>query len=131
VTFSILLLLKLFLRVQAGQNISEFEWIVGASAGVIVFLLLRLALSISLSRTRYMEFKGGKVDLAGQGKIALNRIREWSLRPDAVAGCLRLQIVYKFGLGKKRWSMLLDDRNQAEQLKIALESAAPLTASQH
>lgn len=117
-------------RYQAGREVSDWEWILAASIGLIQFLLVRLGLYISLSSARYIEFKGDKIDLAERGKIAISRIKEWSLTPDTLApGCLRLRIIYKFGFGRKRWSMLLDDQNQADQLKIALNTAVPFVAS--
>lgn len=126
VLISILVLLKGVRRFQAGQRVSDWEWIFAAGVGGLVFVMVRLGMYLSLSAAKYVEFANNHVLLAGCGKIRSNRIMDWSFTPDNVApDTQRLWIVYRFGLARKRWSMLLDDPAQIEQLTHVLERMFP------
>lgn len=126
VVLSILMLSKVVLRSQAGHRVSNSEWILAAGVGGLVFVLVRLGMYLSLSAAKYVEFASKHVLLTGYGKIGIKRIVDWSFESDNVAPhTQRLSIVYRFGLARKRWSMLLDDPAQIGQLTHTLEELFP------
>jgi hypothetical protein len=129
VCLSLIALLKVWMRHRAEHSVSIWNWFLAGSIGGFAFFLYRWGICFGLSRPRYVDLQGDKLFLAERGKIGVNRITEWSLKPDAaMPHCLRLLIVYRFGFGKKRWWMLLDDHDQALLLKRALETHFPESA---
>lgn len=114
-------LLKLWLRASAGESVSMGRWIAAAGVGFVSPIGVLFLLRYQRSQRRYMEFRGDKIFLAERGNIARPRFISWSLTPDKLEPhhtCL--QLVYKFGLGRKRWTMLLEDAAQISELKQVL-----------
>ena len=121
-----LVLMALWRKAEAGQEISILNWMLGATVGLWAAGLIRLAMRLELSRRRYVEFRDGGIFLARRGIVTLRRFVSWSLSPDPVDPCYtRLRLTYKFGLGRKRWSMLLDDDEQIAALRHALSLQIP------
>ena len=121
IVMSGLVLVALWRQAEAGAEISILRWMLGATVGLWAAGLIRLAMRLELSRRRYVEFRDGGIFLARRGVIALRRFVSWSLSPDPVEPrYTRLRLTYKFGLGKKHWSMLLDDDEQIAALRHAL-----------
>ena len=88
--------------------------------------LIRLGLLFERSRRRFLEVRGDRLILAQRGTVAIRRIITWSLSPDRLEPrYTRLQLVYRFGLGRKRWNMLLDDVSEIAELRHALTAQIP------
>jgi hypothetical protein len=99
---------------------------VGATLGLWAAGLQCLALRLESSRRRYVEFRDDSIFLAQRGVVALRRFVSWSLAPDPLEPrYTRLLLTYKFGLTRKRWSMLLDDAEHIAALKHALSIQIP------
>jgi hypothetical protein len=77
----------------------------GAAVGPLNAGLLRLTLLFEKSRRRCIEFRGDGILLTPRGA--------------------RLRLTYRFGLGRKNWTMLLDDDAQILELRHALASQIP------
>ena len=121
VVMSTSVLLALWRKSAAGQEISLLHWMLGGSMGLWAAGLTRLGLRLGLSRRRYIEFRDRGIFLSGRGVVAFRRFVSWSLSPDAVdPHHTRLRLTYKFGLGRKDWSMLLDDDEQIAALRHTL-----------
>ena len=126
VVMSGLVLIALWRRAAAGQEISILRWVLGTTVGLWSAGLIRLAMRLELWRRRYFEFRDGGIFLARRGVIALRRFVSWSLAPDPVQPRYsRLRLTYKFGLGRKHWSMLLDDDEQIAALRHELSLQIP------
>jgi hypothetical protein len=118
---SAMLVFGLWRRAVAGEQVSAWRWIAAASVGFLVVGLFWLGLLFESSRRRYVEFRGDRLFLAQRGAVAVRRFITWSMSPDPIEPrYTRLQLVYRFGLGRKRWSMLLDDERQIAELRDAL-----------
>jgi hypothetical protein len=126
ILMSCLVLFVLYRRTAIGQQVALWEWLVGATLGLWVVGLHRLALRLESSRRRYVEFRNGGIFLAQRGVVALRRFVSWSLAPDPLEPRYnRLLLTYKFGLGRQRWSMLLDDAEHTAALRHALSTQIP------
>jgi hypothetical protein len=98
----------------------------GAAVGPLNAGLLRLTLLFEKSRRRCIEFRGDGILLTPRGVVALRRFVAWSLSPDPIEPqYTRLRLTYRFGLGRKNWTMLLDDDAQILELRHALASQIP------
>ena len=118
---SAMLVFGLWRRAAAGEQVAAWRWIAAAGIGFLQVGLIRLGLLCERSRRRYVEFRGDRLFLAQRGAIAIRRFLTWSLSPDPIEPrYTRLQLVYRFGFGRKRWSMLLDDEKQIAELRDAL-----------
>lgn len=121
-----MVLLKLWLRASAGESVSMGRWIAAAGVGFLSPFGVLLMLRYQRSQRRYLEFRGDKIFLAERGNIARHRFISWSLTPDKLESRFTcLQLVYKFGLGRKRWTMLLEDAAQISELKQVLTLQIP------
>jgi hypothetical protein len=121
-----ILVFSLWRRVAAGEQFSAWLWIAALGVGLVPLGFVRLGLFWERSRPRYVEFLGERVFLAQCGAVAVRRFVAWSLMPDSVEPrYTRLQLVYRLGLGRKRWSMLLDDDTQIAELRHALTLHIP------
>lgn len=81
---------------------------------------------LELSRRRYIEFRDGGIFLARRGTVGIRRFVSWSLSPDSLEPrYTRLRLTYKFGLGRKHWSMLLDDGGEIAALRHELSLQIP------
>ena len=119
--------LGLWFRAAEGEQISTWRWMGAASVGVLMIALMRLKLLLESSRRRWIEFTGDRIVLAHRGAVAVRRFSSWSPSPDPVESrYTHLELTYKFGFGRKRWSMLLDDETQVEELRRALTAAIQL-----
>ncbi|HEV2208992.1 MAG TPA: hypothetical protein VG167_09475 [Verrucomicrobiae bacterium] len=120
---SAMMVFGLWRRASLGEQVSAWRWGAAAGVGFLAVGLVRLGLLFERSRRRYVEFRGDRLFLAQRGTVAARRFVTWSLSPDSVEPrYTRLQLVYKFGFGRKRWSMLLDDATQIADLRHALTS---------
>jgi hypothetical protein len=118
---SALLLIGLWRRAAAGEQVSTWRWLAAASVGFLEVGLIRLGMRCEKSKRRYLEFRGDRLFLSGRGGIATRRFISWSFLPDPLEPrYTRLQLVYRFGLGRQRWSMLLDDNQPLAALGHAL-----------
>lgn len=116
----------LYNRPATGQQVKFWEWTLGATLGLWFVGLHRLALHLESPRRRYVEFRDGGIFLAQRGLVALRRFVSWSIAPDRLEPrYTRLLLIYTFGLGRKRWSMLLDDAEQIAALRRALSTQIP------
>jgi hypothetical protein len=123
---SAMLVFDLWRRAAAGEQVATWCWIVATGIGFFMVGLIRLRLFFERSRRRYVEFRGDKLFLAQRGAVAFRRFITWSLSPDPIEPrYTRLQLVYRFSLGRKRWSMLLDDATQIAELRHALTAQIP------
>jgi hypothetical protein len=123
ILMSCTVLFTLYLRTAAGQAVTPLEWILAATVGLLAAGLHRLALRFQSSRRRYVEFRDGGIFLAQRGIVALRRFVSWSLDPDPLEPRYnRLLLTYKSGLGRQRWSMLLDDAEHIAELRHALST---------
>lgn len=121
-----LVLIGLWRRAEAGQQISGLNWVLGASVGLWAAGLARLALRLDMSNRRYLELRHNAIFLARRGVVALRRFVDWSITPDPVEPrYTRLRLTYKFGFGRKQWTMLLDDQAQISELRRELEARIP------
>ena len=126
VVISGLVLVALWRRAEAGQQISVLRWMFGATVGLWAAGLMRFAMRLELSRRRYVEFRDDGIFLARRGIVPLRRFVSWSLSPDAVEPrYTRVRLTYKFGVGRKHWTMLLDDDGQIAALRLALSRQIP------
>lgn len=120
------LVFGLWRRAVAGEQIAMWRWVAGGGLGFLMVGLIRVGLIYEKSRRRYVEFRGDRLVLAQRGVIALRRFVAWSLLPDPVGPkYTRLQLVYRFGFGRRRWTMLLDDERQISELRHALSAEIP------
>lgn len=114
------------LRASSGQPARTLDWVLALSSGFIIAGMIRLGLLWIKIERRYVEFRGERLFLAEGGVTAKRRLIEWSFSPDVVEPrYTRLLLVYKFGRGRKRWRMLLDDDRQISELKRSLEEQFP------
>jgi hypothetical protein len=121
-----LVLFVLYRRAAAGQKVTAVEWMVGATLGLWAAGLHRLVLRLEACRRRYVEFRVDGIFLAQRGVVAPRRFVAWSLAPDSLEPrYTRLLLTYKYGLGRKRWSMLLDDPEHIAALRQALSTQIP------
>jgi hypothetical protein len=126
VILSGMMVIGLWRRAEAGEQVSAWRWMTGAAVGLLSAGLVRLALLFEKSRRRYIEFRGDGLLLAQRGVVAPCRLISWSLSPDPIEpGYTRLGMTYKFGLGRKHWTMLLDDEAQIAGLRHALTLQFP------
>jgi hypothetical protein len=126
ILLSCLGLFLLYNRTAAGQHVTWWEWLLGATLGLWAAGAQRLALRLDSPRRRYIEFRNGGMFLAQRGVVALRRFISWSLDPDPLEPRYnRLLLTYKFGLGRKHWSMLLDDAEHIAALRHALSTQIP------
>jgi hypothetical protein len=126
ILMSCLVILVLYRRAAAGQEVTSLEWMLGATVGLLAAGLHRLALRLESSGRRYVEFRDGGIFLARRGVVALRRFVSWSLAPDPLEPrYTRLLLTYKFALGRKHWSMLLDDADHIAALRHALSTQIP------
>lgn len=124
---SVMCVLNLGRRAAAGESLSAGSWFAAGRVGILLLVLIRLGFLWERSRRRYVEFRCDKVFLSQRGGIADKQIITWSLLPDLVdSQYTRLQLVYRFGLGQKRWSMLLDEDTQIAALRETLKLKIPL-----
>jgi len=120
------MVLTMWRRSVAGGHVDAWEWIAAASVGLVQVGLIRLGLWYEGSRRRYLEFQGGKIVLGQSGPVATKRFITWSMAPDPITSeYMRLRLVYRCGLGRKGWTMLLDDRTQIEELRRELKWQMP------
>lgn len=118
---SALLVIGLWRRTVAGEHVSTWRWMAAASVGFLEVGLIRLGFVCEKSKRRYVDFRGDSLFLSGRGAIATRRFISWSFSPDPrEPRYTRLHLVYRFGLGRQRWSMLLDDDQQLAALGRAL-----------
>lgn len=123
---SAITVLAMWRRSMAGWHVAAWEWIAAASVGLVQLGLIRLGLWYEGSRRRYLEFQGGKIVLGQSGAVAIKRFITWSMAPDPITSeYMRLRLVYRCGLGRKGWTMLLDDRTQIEELRRELKWRMP------
>jgi len=123
---SAMMLFDLWRRAAAGEQVAPWRWIGAAGVGFLMLGLVRLGFFAERSRRRFVEFRGDRLFLAQCGAVAIRRFVTWSLSPDPIEPrYTRLQLVYRFGLGRKRWSMLLEDAGQIAELKQALAAHIP------
>jgi hypothetical protein len=116
----------LWRRSAAGEQVSAWRWIAAAGVGFLQVALIRLGLLYERTRRRYLEFRGERIVLGQRGAVAIRRLMAWSLTPDLIEPrYTRLRFVYRFGLGRKHWSTLLDDETQIAELRHALISHIP------
>jgi hypothetical protein len=130
VTFAVVLaglvLVALWRKADAGEHISVLNWVLGASVGLWSAVLVRLALRWELNNLRYLECRDNGLFLARRGFVAFRRFVDWSITPDSVEPrYTRLRLTYKFGFGRKQWTMLLDDQAQISGLRRELEARIP------
>lgn len=124
--FSALAVFGLWLEAAAGEQIEIWRWIAAGGAGWLMVGVIWIWLVFETSRRRYVEFRGDRLFLSQQGVVAIGRFIAWSLLPDPIdPRYTRLQLVYRFGRGRKRWIMLLDDDKQISELRNALSAAIP------
>jgi len=116
----------LWQRAAAGEHVTAWRWIAAVGVGFVMVGLFRLQLLFESSRRRYVEFRGDKLFLARRGNIAIRRFVTWSLSSDKIEPrYTQLLLVYRYGFGQKRWSMLLDDDQQIKELRDALTLQIP------
>lgn len=121
-----MMLIGLWRRAGASEQVSAWRWMAGVGVGLLMAGLIRLSLLFELSRRRSIEFRGGELLLTRRGVVALRRIIAWSLSPDPIEPrYTQLRLTYRFGLGRKHWTMLLDDDAQISELRHALTLQIP------
>jgi hypothetical protein len=126
VILSVIILIGLWRKAAAGEPIAIWRWIGAAAIGLLMVGLVYLEVLFESSRRRYVEFRGDKLFLTQRGAIAVRRFVAWSLLPDPTEPqYTRLQLIYRFGLVRQRWSMLLDDKAQISELRHVLTSQIP------
>lgn len=123
---SAMLLFGTWQKAKMGQHFSPSAWIGLAFIGPLQITALLLMLRF-YSERRYIEFRDNGFYLSSRGNIKLKRIVNWSISPDLIEPrYFRLQIIYKYGFGRKRWTLLLDDHAQVSQLRDGLKERLPL-----
>jgi hypothetical protein len=123
---SSMMVFGLWRRAAAGEHVAGWRWIGAAGVGFLLLGLIHLGLLFERSRRRYVELRGDRFFLAQRGAVAIRRFITWSLSPDPIEPrYTRLQLIYRFGFGRKRWSMLLDDASQIAELRDALTAHIP------
>jgi hypothetical protein len=126
VMLSGLALIGLWRRAESGEQVSAWRWMAGAAVGPLMAVLMRLIPLSGKSRRRCIEFRGDGILLTGLGVVAFRRFVTWSLSPDPIEPqYTRLRLTYRFGLGRKHWTMLLDDDAQISELRLALTLQIP------
>jgi hypothetical protein len=121
-----MVLIALWRRAESGEQVSAWRWMAGATVGLLMAALIRVTLLFEKSRRRCIEFRGDGLLLTRRGAIALRRFIAWSLSPDPIEPrYTRLRLTYRFGLGRKHWTMLLDDDAQISELRHALTLQIP------
>ena len=123
---SAMMVVGLWHRAVAGEQVAAWRWVAAVGVGFLMVGLIHLGFLFERSRRRYVEFRGDRLFLAQRGGVAIRRFITWSLSPDPIEPrYTRLQLVYRFGFGRKRWSMLLDDASQIVELRFALTAQIP------
>jgi hypothetical protein len=126
VIISGILFVGLWREAEAGKQVAAWCWAASAGIGVLVAGQLRLLLLVNKSSRRYMEFQGDRLFLTRRRPVALRRVISWSLVPDPIEPRYTvLRLTYRFGRGRKHWTMLMDNDAQISELRHALTLRIP------
>jgi hypothetical protein len=121
-----------WLRQLAGHHVTSSQWIGAGVFGFVLMVLLQAAFWFYLGGNRYAEFQDDRVRLGRTvGSISLHpsQLVSCKVEPDERFPELSLLSI-AFHTSRSRlsrpkcWSMLVDDREEAEKFCRALEASA-------
>lgn len=109
------------LRSFSGEHVPVVSWLASMAVGPVATGGLLFSVWALRWQRRRIEFRDHELFLSGVGWIGFGKILSWSLLPDrSDPSHTRLVVVRKFGRGRCRWSMWMDDETQIASLRARM-----------
>jgi hypothetical protein len=122
--YSGLIVAGAILRSFSGERVPVGSWLLAMAVGPVATGGLLFSVWALRWQRRWIELRDHELFLSGVGWIGFGKILSWSLLPDrSDPSHTRLVVVRKFGRGRDRWSMLLDDEAQIGALRNVLNGS--------
>jgi hypothetical protein len=116
----------LWWKAAHGEHVSHLRWLFGVASGWFVARMFRLSLFVFLAAPRSVSFQNGMLRLSGLGMLKPADVLGWALVRDTAPStqarrCMRLEILCRWFGRKRRWTMFVSGRGEAERLRHMLE----------